>query len=116
RVLRVGRLVHLGPGETDFLGLAPRGVLAQIETRVVEVADFAIAIELDLRSADPVEAAAQCDLALRPDLVLGNVVLEPFGEHRLAPRSQFEMAGRVDPLLARSFESIRAQENRAALL
>ena len=115
RVLRLASLVEIGTGEANLRSLAVRLVLRNVEARLVEIADLALAMELDLGPADPVEPLAQRDLALRVNLVLLHVVREEVGQHRLAARAKLHLAERLDRLVAAALEAIGAQIDRTAL-
>ena len=67
RVARVGRLVLVGAGEADLARRRRARSLSAMKKRgVVKEAGFGVALELELGTGDPVEAAAQHDVALRP--------------------------------------------------
>ncbi len=113
RVARVARLVLVGPGEADLGRVAARVGLLDEEARLAKEADLGVALVLELRAGDPVEAAAQHHVAVAVDRLRVDVVGEPIGEHRLAPRAQLHVPFRRDPP-AVAFETVGAQEQRAA--
>ena len=94
RVLRVRRLVHVGAGEAD-LARACRATRSRSRRTSASSNQPISRLRWNLTSGPLIQslALAQRDVALAPDLVVADVVLQPVGEHRLAPRAQLD-AGR----------------------
>src|SRR5207248_4956675 len=98
--------------KTDFLRRTAAGHIGDEEARPPEEADFGVARIADLRPGDPVEAAANDDVAPRPHFVVDDVVVEPVGENGFVARAKLDVAFGADALFA-AFDSIGAQKQRA---
>ena len=108
-------VVAVGADEGEAIGIAAHTDLAHREARVLEIAGLGVALVPHLRAGDPVVALPQRHVALAVDLLRGEVVGEPVGEHGLAPRSQLDAAARLDAG-RRALEPIGAQEDRRGLV
>src|SRR5438105_15370226 len=115
RVARIGHFVAVRSLKTDFLLRTAAGHIGDEEARPPEEADFGVARIADLRPGDPVEAAANDDVAPRPHFVVDDVVVEPVGENGFVARAKLDVAFGADALFA-AFDSIGAQEQDAARL
>ena len=115
RVARIGRLVMVGPGEADLLRVTVGIRLGDEEPRPAEEPDLGVALVLQLRPGDPVEAAPQHDVAVAVDRLVAERVAQLVREHRLASRSELDVPFRRDLALG-AFEPIGTQEQRAARL
>ena len=93
RVARVVELVLVRARRTASPSASPRDAFSPMwNSRRREEAGFVAALEFDLGTGDPVDAAAQDDVALGPDLVGREVVAQPVGQHRLTARAQLDAA------------------------
>ncbi len=115
RVADVLELVLVLAEKGQLPRVAARCILAEVKLRRGEEARLVAALEFRLRTGDPVDAAAHDDIAPGPELVGGNVVAQPVGEHGLPARAQFRVARRFDPLLVVAFELVGTQEDGLAL-
>ena len=115
RVAGVGDLVAIRSRELEVGGRAARTVLAEIEVRVAKEPDLGVALEAELRAGHPVDALAQDDRALAPDLVGQDVVAQPVGADRLRPGAQLDPAFGLEVLLGDPLDAVGPDEHRAVV-
>ena len=75
----------------------------------MEKPGFVAALELGLGATDPVGAAPHQHVALGPDFLGHEIVVQPVGEHGLATRSQLDLARALNPFFTFAFEQIRTK-------
>jgi hypothetical protein len=67
---------------------------------LVEEPGFVATLEFGLGPGDPVDPAPHQHIALGPEFLRLEIVVEPVGEHRLPARAQLDLARALDDLLA----------------
>jgi len=103
----------IGAGEADLFRVATRAGLGDEKARLAKKPGLRVALVFHLRAGDPVESAAQHDVAVAMDRLVFERIRQLVGQHRFASRPQFDIAFRRHTPLG-AFEAVGAQEQRPA--
>ena len=113
RVARIGHLVAVRSREADFARRTAAAHVGDKKPRRFEETELGVARVAKLRARDPVEIAADHHIALGPDFVVDDVVVEPVGKNGFVARTKLDAAFGGDAILV-AVDSICAQEQNAA--